>query len=419
MATHLTDKLVRDLPAPATGNKITYDDEVAGLGVRTTSAGAKAYIFNYRVRATGKERRITIGHATNRTGGTALKIAAARTEAEGLRQRVRAGEDPMGRLHADRAAPTMADLAARYLEYAEPRLRPRTFVENKALLDRVILPAVGKEKVAALSRDDVVRLFNRVSKRTPIRANRTLSLLRRMLNLAATEFKMREGPNPATAIERNPETRRTRYLETEELARLLEAIGRHRNQQSANIVRLALLTGARRGEILQATWQQFSAGFAAWHKPASLTKQKRLHSIPLNGPARELLAGMKAAADKENGRRVRGGLPRQEHLFPGYGANDAQGDLKRTWHSIAKAAGLADLRLHDLRHSFASFLASSGHNLPLIGAMLGHSSPATTQRYAHLLLDPQRQAAERVGEIVAGAGKETAEVIPLAGGKRA
>jgi integrase len=417
MALQLTDKLVRDLPAPPDGNKVHYDEKARGLGVRVTSAGAKAYVFNYRVRATGKERRITIGDAVNAAGQTALTIKAARDKAEELRQRVRDGEDPMGKLHTDRAAPTVADLAKQYLEYAAPSLRPRTFIENKALIDRVILPTLGKEKVAALTRDDVKRLFNKVSKDTPVRANRMLSVLRRMLNLATTEFKMREGPNPATAIEQNAETRRTRYLEPDELARLLAAIGTHRNQHSANIVRLALLTGARRGELLGATWPQFNLGKGTWTRPASLTKQNKLHTIPLNGPARELLATMKTAADQENARRVKDGLPALVHLFPGYGANDAQGDLKRTWQGIAKAAGLDDLRFHDLRHSFASFLASSGHNLPLIGQMLGHSNAATTQRYAHLLLDPQREAAERVGAIISGG--TPAEVVPMTGGRRA
>jgi integrase len=412
MAILLTDKLVRELPSPASGNRITYDEKISGLGVRVTAAGAKSWVFNYRVRATGKERRITIGDAT-------LPIKAARTKAEELRQRVRDGEDPMGKLHADRAAPTVDALAEQYLEFAKPSLRPRTFTENKALLDRVILPAIGKEKVAALTRDDVKRLFASVAKQTPVRANRMLSLLHRMLNLAATEFNMREGPNPASAIERKAEHRRTRYLEPDELARLLVAIGSHRNQRSANIVRLALLTGARRGEILGAKWQQFSAGFAVWTKPASLTKQDALHAIPLNGPARELLSAMKAEADQENARRLKDGLPTLVHVFPGYGANDTQGDLKRTWQAICKDAGITDLRFHDLRHSFASFLASSGHNLPLIGQMLGHSNAATTQRYAHLLLDPQREAAERVGAVITGAGKPAAEVVSITPGRRA
>ena len=280
----------------------------------------------------------------------------------------------------------------------------------------MILPVLGKERVAFLERREIVKLFNDVSKRAPVRANRVTSLLHHMLELAETEFGMREGPNPARGIERNAETRRTRYLEPAELTVLLAAISAHRNQRSANIVRLALLTGARRGELLGATWPQFNLDVGTWTRPASLTKQKKTHTIPINGPARSLLVSMKAAADLENARRSSEGLPPLVHLFPGYGSNDAQGDLKRTWASICKDAGLSDLIFHDLRHSFASFLVSSGHNLPLIGQMLGHSNPATTNRYSNLLLDPQREAAERIGPIMAGAG-ETAEVVPMASRK--
>jgi integrase len=226
-----------------------------------------------------------------------------------------------------------------------------------------------------------------------------------MFNLARHEFEMMKGPNPAQAIERNPEERRTRYMEPAELARLLTAIGAHRNQQSANCMRLALLTGARRGELLGAQWSQFNLEAGTWTRPSSMTKQKREHTVVLNGPARELLADMRAVSETE-------------YLFPGRGAAAMQSDLKHSWTAVCKAAGITGLRFHDLRHSFASFLVSSGHNLPLIGQMLGHSSPATTQRYAHLLLDPQREAAERVGTIVAGAAKRGGGVVPLTARRR-
>ncbi len=283
------------------------------------------------------------------------------------------------------------------------------------MLATVILPTLGKHRVADLDRDDVKKLFAKVTARAPIRANRVLSLLRRMLNLATTEFKMREGPNPAVAIERNAEAKRDRHLQAEELARLLAAMTAHRNQQSANVIRLALLTGARRGELLGCTWDQFDLRTGIWTKPASLVKQKKTHTIPLNGPARKLLGELKEAADAENARRARDHLPPIAHVFPGPGGTQPQGDLKRTWASICRAADLKDLRFHDLRHAFASFLASSGHNLPLIGQMLGHSNPQTTNRYAHLLLDPQREAAERVGSIITGAGQGGGEVVPMTG----
>lgn len=411
MAEKLTDSKIKALVPPATGNKITYDADVRGLGVRVTSAGARSWVFNFRAKGTGTERRITIGDTS------AWTVRKAHEKAKELRRIVDDGGDPMAALHSQRAAPTVSDLAKRYMEYVATRKRPRSLTEDQAMIDRVILPALGKNHVASLTRADMSKLFADVSKRAPIRANRVLSLLRRMLNLATTEFGMREGPNPATAIERNPETRRTRYLETGELTRLLTAIGGHRNQRSANIIRMALLTGARRGELLNATWGQFNVSAGTWTRPASLTKQKKEHTIPLNGPARALLTAMREAADQENARRLKDGLPPLVHLFPGYGDNDAQGDLKRTWQSVCKDAGLIDLRFHDLRHSFASFLASSGHNLPLIGQMLGHSNASTTARYAHLLMDPQREAAERVGAIVAGAttaGKPGADVVTLA-----
>ncbi len=131
-----------------------------------------------------------------------------------------------------------------------------------------------------------------------------LSLLRRMINLAAV-WELRAEPNPATAIERNAEAKRDRYLDATEETRLLVALSAHRNQQSANVIRLALLTGARQGELLLATWGQIDLGRGVWSKPASMTKQRKLHVIPLNGPALELLHSMKAAADTENARRVK------------------------------------------------------------------------------------------------------------------
>lgn len=433
----LTNSLLRDLAPPAKGNCVIYDGEVRGFGVRITAGGGRAFVLNYR--AHGIERRLTIGSFPD------WNTKQAREEAKVLKRRIDRGEDPMADRHADRTAPTMAVLTARYLEYAGTRKRPRSLQEDKSLLDGVILPALRNHRVADLRRADVVALYHQVSKRTPIRANRMLSLLRRMLNLAATEFEMREGPNPAAAIERNPENKRDRYLKAEEVAPLMTALAAHRNQQSANIIRLALLTGARRGELLTATWDQIDVSDGIWTKPASMTKQKKLHAIPLNGPARALLADMKKEADKENARRAEHGLTPIAHLFPGYGTNDAQGDLKRSWQTICQAAGLGEwiekrddagrvvkdeddksdliwrgnLRFHDLRHAFASFLASSGHNLPLIGQLLGHSNPQTTARYAHLLLDPQREATERVGQIITGAGKPGAEILPMPAGRRA
>jgi integrase len=202
-----------------------------------------------------------------------------------------------------------------------------------------------------------------------------------MFNLAIA-WGMRPD-NPAKGIERKPEEKRERYLSADELVRLAEALAK-RPGSSANAIKLLLLTGARRNEVLSATWSQFDLGAGVWTKPASTTKQAKLHRAPLSAPAMQLLVDMRKDA---------GPSP---FLFPGANGKP-QGDLKKFWRAICTDAQLEGARVHDLRHSFASVLASAGVGLHVIGALLGHSQPATTHRYAHPLDDPLRRATERAG----------------------
>jgi integrase len=199
-------------------------------------------------------------------------------------------------------------------------------------------------------------------------------------------------------VERNPEQKRHRYLTAAELERLTAALAELRDVDAANAVRLLLLTGARRGELLAAHWSDIDLVAGIWAKPAATTKQAALHRVPLSKAACQLLAAMKAQATSE-------------WLFP------APRDVRRhrqniddAWNALRKAADIPDVRTHDLRHTYASTLASSGLSLPIIGALLGHTVPATTARYAHLLDDPLRAATERASAILTGAAP--AEVIP-------
>ena len=164
-------------------------------------------------------------------------------------------------------------------------------------------------------------------------------------------------------------------------------------------MRLLLLTGARRGEVLSMTWDQIDFENGTWTKPSAHTKQKKTHHVPLSAPALQLLADMR-------------GTSNSEYVFPGRGT-EHRSDLKKPWASICDVAGIEKLRLHDLRHSYASLAAAGGASLPIIGKLLGHTQVATTGRYAHLDVDPLREVAERVGAIVAGAGKPGAEVKEL------
>jgi integrase len=181
----------------------------------------------------------------------------------------------------------------------------------------------------------------------------------------------------------------------------------------AAVVRVLLLSGCRVGEALSMRWADIDFASSTWHKRPAATKQGRHHSAPMSAPLRQLLAEVRAKQIAE------GGTP-TEFVFPGKSsASGHYADIHHEWRKLCQDAGIADLRLHDLRHSFASELASSGSSLLLIGSLLGHSSPTTTARYSHLFDDPQRAAVERVGAVIDAAGKGDAkEPVPFPTGGR-
>jgi integrase len=395
MSHKLTDRLVRALVAPPAGNQITYDSTVSGFGVRITAGGAIAFILNYRVKATGLERRYTIGSFPD------WAVAAAREKAKELKRDVDSGGDPLGKVKASRDAPTVADLCARFEAEHVEKLRPHTQADYRAVIHNDIVPVLGKLKVAAVDFEHVERLHRKISQHAPTLANRTLAVASKMFALA---IKWRLRPdNPCKGVERNREDARKRYLKPDELERLTKALAEHRDQQTANIFRLLLLTGARRGEVLTAKWEQFDLAEGEWIKPAAATKQKAEHRIPLSAPARQLLAS----------------LPKQdEWLFPGR-LGQHRTNLDHSWRLICRAAGITGLRIHDLRHSYASTLVSAGFSLPVIGRLLGHTQPQTTARYSHLFDDPLRKATERAGAILAPKTKPSGKVttFPARAGK--
>lgn len=378
MAERITDQIVRNLALPSKGNRVTYDVEIKGFGVRATAAGARAFILNYR--AEGRERRYTIGAYPD------WSVAAARVEAKRLKQAIDRGGDPMGELHASRAAPTMASFAQEYLE--QHAVKKRSAPDDRAMLKKHILPEFGRMKVAAVGRSDLRRLHRKITDAgTPYRANRVLALLSRMFSLAVHEYELRPD-NPVIGIERNPEERRERYLTLGEIERLLQTLDHVENQHAANAVRLLLLTGARQGELLNATWDQFDLNAGLWVKPSSHTKQKKPHRVPLSDEAIGVLCDQ---ADR---------APQGRYVFPGKTPFRALTTLKSFWNRVRREAKLEDVRLHDLRHTYASLLASHGLSLPVIGALLGHTQAATTDRYAHLLDEPLRAATSQVARLV-------------------
>jgi integrase len=386
---HLTDAIVRRLLTPRNGKEITLDDEVTGFGVRVTAAGHRAFVLRFTTRA-GRERVFTIGDAT------VWRCTVARAKAKDLRRAIEDGGDPLADIEDERAAPTVAELCDRFEAEHLPRKRESTAGDYARMLRLYVRPALGRLKVADVRFEDIDRLHRKVTAADrPYRANRLAAILSKMFALAI-RWRMRED-NPVRGIERNKEYLRRRYLSSDELVRLTTALAKHPDEQTADIIRLLLLTGARRGEVLGMRWADVDLT-GTWSKPPSSTKQKEHHQVPLSAPVRQLLSEIRAAQSARH--RVLG-----TYVFPGSGAAGHIVEIKKGWRSLCKAAGLVGLRIHDLRHSFASQLASGGASLPLIGALLGHSNPNTTARYAHLFDDPQRAAVERVGAAVTAAGK--------------
>jgi integrase len=399
----LTDAQIRRLEPPARGYRIVYDGAVKGFAVRVTAAGAKAFVMNYYVRGTGRERRYTIGEAGTWT------IGAARIEARRLRRLIDEGGDPLADIEEARQAPTVADLCDRFVEEHLPRRRPGTALNYRILIDKHVRPALKHLKVAEVAFTDIDALHRKVSRDAPYAANRTLAVLSKAFSLAV-RWGMR-GDNPCKGVEKNDEVKRKRYLSGDELTALTKALASHPDRQAADIVRMLLLTGARRGEVLAMRWADLELSkkdkdgnfIGTWSKPASSTKQNEDHEVPLSAPARMLLTEIRDAYSAKHPRR-----PLPTFVFPSDSDSGHVVEIKRAWRTICKAAGISGLRVHDLRHSFASQLASAGASLPLIGALLGHSNPTTTHRYAHLFVDPQRAAVEKVATIIGAAGKADA-----------
>jgi len=388
MAQKITQKTIVSLKPPANGNRIQYDAEIPGFGARITSNGAISFVLNYRIQ--GRERRYTIGRHPD------LTALAARERAIQLRGKILDGIDPLQQRIEAQSEPTMDDLANDFLErYAKAHKRASSLRNDRQMLEKIILPEVGSIRVRAVSRRDIENLHHGL-KATPYRANRVLALLSKMFSLAV-EWGWRPD-NAAKGIPRYPEDRRETWLTAEQVEDLLTALDNYYDQSAANAIRLLIVTGAREGEVLSATWDQFDLKRGIWTKPSHHTKQKKIEHTPLSDTAVQMLQRMHSTRTTTA-------------LFPGQ--RGPRVTIRRPWVQVCKAAGLATaeqvpgkrkkfltiwkpaVRIHDLRHTFASHLVSSGESLHIVGKLLGHTLPQTTARYAHLADQALRDAANK------------------------
>jgi integrase len=366
----LTETLVKKATPPESGNAITYDGEVKGFGLRVTAAGSKSFILNYRI--AGRERRLTIG------GYPAWSAAAARDEAKKLRRLVDQGVDPLAERQEMAKAPTVQALWERYEQSHLPTLSARGQTDQRAMWRDFILPAFKSTKVADLTATEIDGLHARISLTKPIRANRVLEVLRKALNLA-----IRWGwvsRNVADSFSRNKEVARERFLSPDEYQLVLHKLDEMPNQKAANAIRLLSLTGARRGEVLTMEWADLDLLNSIWTIPMHKNKARKKKRLPLSPAAATLLKSMESES---------------RYVFE-TSEGTPMADLKRPWEWLRRETGLEELRIHDLRHSFASMLISQGETLEVIGKLLGHAQFQTTLRYAHLADDPLRRAVAKI-----------------------
>ncbi|KZK78856.1 putative prophage CPS-53 integrase [Pseudovibrio sp. Ad46] len=401
----LTEKIAR-AAKPTVRQYQLFDTEVLGFALVIYKSGSKAFNLSYRVN--GRQRRYTIGM------WPAWSVVAARERAKTIRREIEMECDPLGNREAERVVPRMSDLVERYIDEHLPKLAARNRSDQISMLTKLVLPQWRNRLVREISPADVNKLLremaaerHRLAKKllrrsvpcpTPIRANRLGEVLRKMFNLSV-QWKMRSD-NPAQGFHKRPENARERFLSFDEINRLSEALENSEDRRGADVIRLCLLTGARLGEVRHARFEHFNLELLTWFKPATTTKQKRTHRLPISAEVADLVRWRLELVPED--------CP---WLFPGDGTGRPVHEMRRYWQSILKQAEISDVRIHDLRHTFASLLVSGGASLEIIARLLGHTQMSTTQRYAHLMESPLRESVNAVAEYVKQKPSQQAQQI--------
>jgi integrase len=369
----LTKRFVESVNPHKENELLLWDSELKGFGIRVFPTGRRTYFVQYRNQF-GNTRRKKIGvHGS-------ITAEQAREEAKIILGDVAKGEDPSQNYQRTKTKKTIAELAIEYIEvYAKSNKKSKSLFEDKRMLDNVILKRLGAKKIEEITAHDIQHLHHGL-RETPYMANRILALLSKMFNLAVQWNWI--STNPIGGVNKYQEHKRDRWLNLEELNRLWTILDQYPHHLTAHIFKFLLLTGARKGEAMQSTWDQFDLKKAVWTKPSHLTKQRKKEHLPLSDKAINILQDVKK-------------LTRDPvYVFPGRIDGQPIKELKTFWKTVLRLANLENVRIHDLRHTHASHLVSSGLSLSIVGKLLGHTQASTTQRYAHLADEPLRQAAE-------------------------
>jgi integrase len=441
----ITKRAVDALRCPPGKDRVfLWDEDLSGFGVVAMPSGKKVYVAQYRQH--GRSRRMKLGEHGRLTPDEARKAAKV------ILGIVEGGTDPIEQRRAKRSEQSFKELADKYSRlHVAAKCKERTAEEYGRMLRLHIFPAIGGKSVGQITKADIARLHTRMLDR-PSAANRCLALVDSVWNWAVRSGEITAAPSPTLDLELYPERARDRYLTAAELRRLGQALReaettglpwdvdeagpKAKHLPKANrsriidpygvaAIRLLMLTGARLREILHARWDWVDWERGIIFLPDSKTSRKPLY---LSDAALAVLQDIT---------RVDG----NPHIFPGEGKGTHRADLKRPWTAIRRAAGLLEegteqqpkakgkkglgeksvsavrprVRLHDLRHSFASLGVGSSLGLPVVGKLLGHSQARTTSRYAHLDADPLHRAANLIGAQIVAGMKGAVPALPAPG----
>lgn len=404
---------------PSSARTIYYDADLTGFALRVEPTGRQTYFVEYRPGAGGRnvaKKRYTLGTTQE------LTPEAARKQATDVLAAVRLGDDPAATRKKERAVPRFADFAISFLNDEADRLKPRTLANYKSYISKHLTPALGTLQIDKITTIDIAKLHRKVGKTKPTTANRLLEVIGSIFRHATLAGHVPKGANPASGISAFREESRERFLSPEELARLGNSLAlaesegfpwkpsksKHvpKNNQrtiidrhACDAIRLLILTGLRMREVLNLQWEDidFERGIALLRD----SKTGRRHTV-LSAPALTLLSEREALGT---------------YVIRGDTSYKPRADLNRPWRAIRAHAGLDDVRIHDLRHSYASVAAAGGVPLAIIGKMLGHAQAATTQRYAHLADDPLKAAADKVAHRISAAMQgNNATILPFGPG---
>jgi integrase len=390
---NFTKKTIEELPAPNRNTRLYFHDtKQPGLSIYVTKSGARTFFV--RNKANGADDRIVLGRYPD------LSIENARKMASKVRGDIANGKDPQEHKRIIRNEMTFGELFETYMErYSKRHKRSWKYDEREV---NKFLSHWFRRKLTRISQDDVYKEFHRIADNHGIyQANRMLERIRAMFN-KGIEWGW-EGRNPALGIKKFREKSRDRFLLPEEVSRFFDALAQEENVTARDFILMALLTGARKGNVLAMQWKDISLQNEIWRIPD--TKNGEPHNVPLSPQAMEILHKRKQIQELSD--------LKTPYVFPGEGKEGHFADPKKPWQRLREKSELHDLRLHDLRRTLGSWQALQGTSTAIIGKSLGHKSMQSTAVYERLTLEPVRQSVQNATEALFAAAKQNEDAFML------